>query len=92
MTKQDILNTTKELYLKKAEEVKIAINKDIKREFEKVVRIGIIAFIFLVIFIILKFLTSRYLSNKDSYYTVNKIIKYRFYLLVNNLTTFLLQI
>jgi small-conductance mechanosensitive channel len=78
MTKQDILNTTKELYLKKAEEVKIAINKDIKREFEKVVRIGIIAFIFLVIFIILKFLTSRYLSNKDSYYTVNKIINIGF--------------
>ncbi len=31
-----------------------------------------------MIFIILKFLTSRYLSNKDSYYTVNKIINIGF--------------
>ena len=78
LTIKDILNTTKELYLKKAEEVKLSINNDIKRELEKGVQIGVIAFIFLLIFFLLKFLASRYLSNKDSYYTVNKIINIGF--------------
>jgi small-conductance mechanosensitive channel len=73
-TIKDIFKTTKEIYLKKADEVEIAIKKDIKREFQKALYIGIVALFFLSIFIGLKYLTRKYLSDKDSYYTINKAI------------------
>ena len=73
-TIKDIFNTTKEIYLKKADEVEISIKKDIKREFQKALYIGSVALLFLSIFIGLKYLTRKYLSNKDSYYTINKAI------------------
>jgi len=73
-TIKDIFKTTKEIYLKKADEVEISIKKDIKREFQKALYIGIVALIFLSIFLGLKYLTRKYFSNKDSYYTINKAI------------------
>ncbi len=73
-TIKDIFKTTKEIYLKKADEVEISIRKDIKREFQKALYIGIVALIFLSIFLGLKYLTRKYFSNKDSYYTINKAI------------------
>ncbi len=77
-TIKDIFKTTKEIYLKKADEVEISIRKDIKREFQKALYIGIVALIFLSIFLGLKYLTRKYFSNKDSYYTINKAINIAF--------------
>lgn len=78
LTIKDIFKTTKELYLKKSDELKIAIETDIKKEFEKIAYIGIIFFIFLSIFIFLKYLIQKYLSNRESFYTINKIINITF--------------
>jgi len=78
LTIKDIFKTTKELYLKKSDELKIATETDIKKEFEKIAYIGIVFFIFLSIFIFLKYLTQKYLSNRDSFYTINKIINITF--------------
>jgi len=78
LTIKDIFKTTKEVYEKKFEEVNAALDRDIKRELEKVVYIGVVALIFLGIFVFLKFLTAKYLAEKDSYYTVNKIINISF--------------
>ncbi len=77
-TIKDIFKTTKDIYLKKADEVEISIKKDIKREFQKALYIAIVALIFLSMFIGLKYLTRKYLSDKDSYYTVNKAINIAF--------------
>jgi len=74
LTIKDIFKTTKDIYLKKTDEIKTSLENDIKRELQKAVYIGVIALIFLIIFIGLKFLTRKYLSDKDSYYTVNKVI------------------
>jgi small-conductance mechanosensitive channel len=78
LTIKDIFKTTKEVYEKKFEEVNAALDSDIKRELEKVVYIGVLALIFLALFIFLKFLTAKYLAEKDSYYTVNKVINISF--------------
>jgi len=77
-TIQDIFKTTKKVYLKKADEIKSTIEKGIKRELQKVVYIGVIAIIFLMFFLFLKFLTRKYFSDKDSFYTINKIINVTF--------------
>jgi len=82
LTIKDIFKTTREIYKKKAEEVKISINKDIKREIKKLIHIGIIALIFLFFYIISKLLTRRYLANKDSFYAVNKSINIVFISLI----------
>ena len=73
-TIKDIFKSTKDIYLKRADEVEIAISKDIKREFQKALYIVIVALFFLSIFIGLKYLTRKYFSDKDSYYTINKAI------------------
>ena len=78
LTLKDIFSTTKDVYLKKAEELKISIETDIKKELKKVVYIAVLLFIFLVIFIFLKYLTKKYLADKESFYTVNKVINIGF--------------
>ncbi len=75
---REIFKTTKNIFFKKAEELKISLDSDIKREIEKVIKIATIAFIFLIFFIFFKYLAKKYLENKDSYYTVNKIINISF--------------
>jgi len=74
LTIKDIFKTTKELYIKKSDELKTAVEADIKKESKKIAYIGTIAFVFLLIFIFLKYLIQKYLSDRDSFYTINKII------------------
>ena len=78
LTIKDIFKTTKDVFLKKADELKLSIESDIKKELKKVVYIGIVALIFLIIFIFFKYLTRKYLADKESFYTVNKIINIAF--------------
>jgi len=75
---KDVFTTTKNVFLKKVEELKISLQSDIKREIEKVVRIVTIASIFLLFFFFFKYLAKKYLEDKDSFYTVNKIINITF--------------
>ena len=75
---KDIFKTTKDIYLKKSDELKIAIEGDIKKELKKVVYIAVTAFVLLLIFLILKFLTRKYFANKESFYTINKVINIGF--------------
>ena len=78
LTIKDIFKTTKNIYIKKADELKLSIENDIKKELKKVVYVGVIALVFLIIFIFLKFLTRKYLADKESFYTVNKVINISF--------------
>lgn len=77
-TIQDIFLTTKNIYLKKADEVKISIENGIKKELQKVVYIAVIAVVFLAIFLFLKYLTRKYFADKESFYTINKVINITF--------------
>jgi len=75
---KEIFKTTKNVFLKKAEEVKISLKNDIQREIEKVIKISIIALGFLLFYLSLKYLAKKYLSDKESFYTVNKVINISF--------------
>jgi len=77
-TIKDIFKTTYNIYEKKAEEVKLTIQTDIKAELQKVAYIGTILFSFLILFIIFKYLTRKYLADRDSFYTINKVINITF--------------
>ena len=81
-TIKDIFNTTKDVYKKKSDEIKLTLESDIKKELQKIVYIGVIALIFLVIFIFLKYLTKKYFSDKESFYTINKVINVSFITLI----------
>jgi len=77
-TIKDIFETSRHLYEKKAEELKLSIQSDIKAELQKVAYIGVVIGFFLVLFLFFKYLTRKYLAEKESFYTVNKVINISF--------------
>ncbi|ADV46540.1 mechanosensitive ion channel family protein [Nitratifractor salsuginis] len=69
----EIFKTTREVYNKKIEEIRLKVNGEIRREAEKAATIGgIILFLFLL-FLIFKRLIRKYMADKESFYTVNKV-------------------
>jgi len=74
----EILKTTKDVYSKKIEEFKLKLDTDIQQEYEKMFRITGIIVIFFLLFLLTKYLVHRYMSSKDSYYTLNKAANFVF--------------
>jgi len=74
----EIFATTKEVYNKKIEEIKLKLDADIKQEYEKMAKIAGVLAVFFLLFLFIKYLVHRYMSNKDSYYTVNKAANFVF--------------
>ena len=78
----EIFKTTKEVYHKKLEEIRIKLNEDIKKEVEKAGTIGIIILVFFVFFLLFKYLIRKYLSDKEGFYTINKVANFLFITIV----------
>jgi len=74
----EIFATTKEVYNKKIEEIKLKLDADIQQEYAKMARIAGVMLLFFLLFLLTKYLVHRYMSNKDSYYTVNKAANFVF--------------
>ncbi len=74
----EIFATTKEVYNKKIEEIKLKLDADIQQEYAKMVRIAGVMLLFFLLFLLTKYLVHRYMSNKESYYTVNKAANFVF--------------
>ncbi len=74
----EIFKTTKDVYDKKVEEIKLEVNKNIKQEVEKAITIGFIVLFLFVVFMLFKYLVSRYMSDKESFYTINKVANIMF--------------
>jgi len=74
----EIFGTTKDVYNKKIDEIKIKLDNDIAQEYHKLFRVGGFILIFFVIFLIIKFLLHKYFANKDSFYTMNKAVNFIF--------------
>jgi len=74
----EIFATTKEVYSKKIEEIKLKLDADIKQEYEKMAKIAGVLAVFFLLFLFIKYLVHRYMSSKDSYYTVNKAANFVF--------------
>jgi len=74
----EIFKTTKEVYNKKLEEEKLRLDAEIEQEYEKMLKIAGVMLVFLLLFLLTKYLVHRYMINKDSYYTVNKAANFVF--------------
>ncbi|WP_457608215.1 mechanosensitive ion channel domain-containing protein [Nitratifractor sp.] len=74
----EIFKTTKEVYQKKVEEIRLKLNEEIKREAEKAATIGVIIVLLFVLLLIFKHLIRKYMSDKESFYTINKVSNFLF--------------
>ncbi|SFV50501.1 MscS family mechanosensitive ion channel [hydrothermal vent metagenome] len=74
----DIFTTTKNVYTKKVDEIKLKLNREIKREMSKAAAIGGILLFFFAIFLLGKFLAHRYMAENDRFYMINKILNITF--------------
>jgi small-conductance mechanosensitive channel len=75
----EIYDTTKEVFDKKIEEIKLGINRQIAREVEKAGTIGGVLLFFFILFLAVKYLLQKYMSTKESFYTINKISNILFF-------------
>ncbi|HHH37282.1 MAG TPA: hypothetical protein ENK77_01545, partial [Epsilonproteobacteria bacterium] len=64
----EIFETTKNVYTKKVDEIKLKLRNDIKKEMEKTATIGGILLFFFALFLLGKFLAHRYMANNDRFY------------------------
>ncbi|WP_456392084.1 mechanosensitive ion channel domain-containing protein [Nitratifractor sp.] len=74
----EIYKTTKEVYNKKIDEIGLKLKEEIRREVEKAATIGGILLFLFILFLIFKQLVRRYLSDKESFYTINKVANFLF--------------
>ena len=74
----EIFKTTKEVYNKKIDEIRLKLNGEIRREAEKAATIGGILLFLFILFLIFKQLVRRYMSDKESFYTINKVANFLF--------------
>ncbi len=70
----EIFETTKNVYNKKVEEIKIKLSGHIKNEIEKSFTIGGILLFFFMLYLLSKFIAYRYLIDDDRLYTINKVL------------------
>ena len=74
----EIFKTTRDVYQKKIEEIRLKLNEEIKREAEKAAMIGGILLFLFILFLIFKHLVRKYLADKESFYTINKVANFLF--------------
>jgi len=74
----EIFKTTKNVYNKNIDEIKLKLKKEIKKEMRKGVVIGGIVLFFFALFLLGKFLVHRYMANNDRFYMINKVLNITF--------------
>ncbi len=75
-TALDTMIVTAEVYQKRLEIVEININKDIEKQFYRLVNIGIIILILFFFFFLLKLIVKKYITDNERFYMANKIITF----------------
>ena len=76
ITAQEIANTSYSLHVKKVDEASGRITQDITVQMKRAFNIGIFIIVVIVVSLLLKFATKRYITDNDRFYTVNKIINF----------------
>ncbi|SFV64734.1 MscS family mechanosensitive ion channel [hydrothermal vent metagenome] len=74
----DIFKTTANVYSKKVDEIQDNLRMDVKREIERTIVIGAVILFFLLILLMSKYLVSRYMSDNDRFYSINKALNLSF--------------
>jgi small-conductance mechanosensitive channel len=72
----DTIVVTAEVYEKRLEVLEININKDVETQVFRLVKIGIIIFVILFIFFLLKLVVKKYITDNDRFYMANKVITF----------------
>ena len=75
-TALDTITVTSEIYQKRLENIEVNINKDIEKQFVKLVNIGIIIFLLFVILFLVKLVIKKYITDNERFYMANKIITF----------------
>jgi len=78
----DIFKTTKNVYNKKIDEIKLNLKNNITKEIEKTVIIGAVILFFILLLLFVKYLVRKYMSDNDRFYTINKALNITFIVLL----------
>jgi len=76
---KDALETSKVtvgIYQNRLEIIEININKEIKQQIYKLIKIAIIIFVVFIIFFLLKLVIKKYIKDNERFYTANKILNF----------------
>jgi len=78
----DIFETSQSALEQKISELKLQIKEGIGKEIEKGIIIGSIILFLLLIFIFIKYLVRKYMSENELFYTTNKVLNFTFITIV----------
>ena len=81
-TALDTMSVTAEVYQKRLEIIEVNINKDIEKQFYRLINIGIIILVLFVFFFLLKLIVKKYITDNERFYMANKIITFTNVILV----------
>jgi small-conductance mechanosensitive channel len=72
----ETLNTTVEVYQKRIDEVELQVTKENKAQIVKLFNLGVTIGILIFIFLIVKFIIKKYITDNERFYMANKIITF----------------
>ena len=75
-TALDTIIVTSKVYQKRLEIIEININKGVKEQVYRLIKIGIIIFVVFLIFFLLKLVVKKYITDNERFYMANKIITF----------------
>jgi len=74
----EIFKTTKNVYSKKIDEIKLNLKNDIQREIERTVSIGAVILFFIFLLFFIKYFVKKYMSDNENFYAINKALNISF--------------
>lgn len=75
-TALDTMTVTAEVYQERLEIIELNINKDIEKQVYRLINIGIIIFVSIFFFFLMKLMVKRYITDNERFYMANKIITF----------------
>jgi small-conductance mechanosensitive channel len=72
----ETLNTTVEVYQKRIDEVEIRLEKEIEVQVVKLFNLGVTILVLFLIFLVMKFIIKKYITDNERFYMANKIITF----------------
>jgi small-conductance mechanosensitive channel len=72
----ETLKTTIDVYQKRIEDVELRIDEDIKAQMVKLFNLGTTILVLFTIFLIMKFIVKKYITDNERFYMANKIITF----------------
>ena len=77
----EIFKTSSNVHTKKVDEIKLKLQREIKREVSKAFMIGAIIVFFILLLLFIKYFVRKYMSDNERYYTINKALNSSFIVL-----------